>query len=159
MVKIGIQKPKGQPIARKADRFLDKLKREVNLVMRRMEHTSKTRYLTGPRPTRLGVVTGHLRRSVKGFAKKKRGMVIGYLGSYRVKYGPFHEFGFSGIQPVSAHSRTIRKVWGRPIAPKSIHIGAHMRRINYRGKPFLRPARNRHIKEIRGAISKAMRTA
>jgi phage gpG-like protein len=58
--------------------------------------TSKKEYLSGPRPEKLGVVTGRLRSSIMGRTRKSGKSVIGTIGS-RVVYAPIHEFGgFTG---------------------------------------------------------------
>ena len=57
------------------------------------ERTSKSDYLSGPRPHKLGVVTGRLRSSVKGTAEIKGSNTIGHLGT-NVVYAPAHELGY-----------------------------------------------------------------
>jgi phage gpG-like protein len=51
-----------------------------------------------------------------------------------ISYGAFHEFGFQGTVMVSAFTRRRGKS-GYPWP-----VSAHTRRINYAGRPFLRPA-------------------
>lgn len=55
-----------------------------------VSRTTKKDYLTGPRPERLGVVTGRLRSSVNVQVQKKDKEVIGVVGT-NVFYGRIHE--------------------------------------------------------------------
>lgn len=66
---------------------------------------AQTEFLQGPRPAKLGEVTGRLRNSIAHEVKMDgaRG-ITGRIGS-NVKYAAFHEFGFSGIVNVKAHTR------------------------------------------------------
>lgn len=68
------------------------------------EGVSQTKYLTGPRPEKLGVVTGLLRSSVKSGAQLGGGSGIFAIGILRagmagdsIKYAAIHEYG--GITP------------------------------------------------------------
>lgn len=67
---------------------------EMKKAMFMAEATSKRDYLSGPRPEKLGVVTGRLRSSIKGTAHLKFGNTEGRLGT-NVPYGPTHELGLT----------------------------------------------------------------
>jgi len=66
--------------------------------------TAQRQYLSGPRPTRLGVVTTRLRNSISIDVKDHGREVAGRIGS-NVVYAAYHERGFRGIQWVKAHTR------------------------------------------------------
>jgi phage gpG-like protein len=57
-----------------------------------VERTSKYNYLSGPRPEKLGVVTGRLRNSILAKVTTTRSKIIGEIGT-NVIYGRFHEEG------------------------------------------------------------------
>jgi hypothetical protein len=62
-----------------------------------VERTSKANYLTGPRPEKLGVVTGALRTAVKGTVESGTNKLSGVLGiGPHVWYGKLHEEGDGG---------------------------------------------------------------
>lgn len=83
-------------------------------------------YLSGPRPTRLDIVTRRLRDSIATQVQNTGTGVIGRIGT-NVVYAAYHEFGFHGVVNVKAHSRLGHAV------------KAHERHVDYAGKPFLRP--------------------
>lgn len=161
--------------------------------------TAGTKYLTGPRPSKLGVRTGRLRGSLSfeiigsaspGSAAPAGSSVTGRIGT-NVKYAAFHEFGFHGVENVKAFTRVTGQfnAKGQPIdtrkpiisregevlgfnrtrkqaasAQKSGfvtfgHVRAHQRRINYAGRPFLKPALLESLpiieREINAAIAKS----
>ena len=69
---------------------------------------AQNEYLGGPRPLRLGEVTGRLRRSLAEEVQVVPGRgVVGRVGT-TVPYGAFHEFGFSGTEHVRAHRRVLK---------------------------------------------------
>jgi len=65
---------------------------------------SQRDYLSGPRPTRLGVVTTRLRNSMTTRVQDTGNAIEGIIGT-NVPYAPFHEFGFHGAIQVRAHTR------------------------------------------------------
>ena len=64
------------------------LNRAADLVIKQ----SQRQYLTGPRPERLGVVTGRLRRSINKRVTVTGSRIKAEIGT-NVKYAPVHEFG------------------------------------------------------------------
>ena len=70
-------------------------------------NTAKLKYLSGPRPERLGVITGRLRNSIAAPPpiRSSRGDVVGYVGT-NVVYARIHEFG-GEIKPKNAQWLTI----------------------------------------------------
>jgi len=115
------------------------------------EGTSKENYLTGPRPQKLGVVSGRLRTSVKGRAKIKGKNVIGELGT-NVEYAPQHELGLTVTIP--AHQRRITQAFGKAITPKTINIGAH--KATFPKKPLLEPAIEDEFQTIKKFLKDAV---
>lgn len=60
----------------------------------------------------------------------------------KVPYGSVHEFGFTGVQNVSAHTRTITQAFGEPIEPTTVQVSAHRRPMSIPKRPHLRPGLN-----------------
>ncbi len=69
------------------------------------------RYLSGPRPTLLDIVTGRLRNSIATNVQALPNTIRGTIGS-NVAYAAYHEFGFHGTINVKAHSRVISQITG-----------------------------------------------
>lgn len=156
---------------------------------------SQRSYLSGPRPARLDVVTTRLRNSIATRVVDDGREITGRIGS-NVRYARFHEFGFRGLQNVSAHTRVLKilnrkgqEITGGPLSRKrgvikdragnvvgykrsmstaagllggssvSVQVRAHQRRINYAGRPFIRPALRRTEQSIARSVEAALRTA
>lgn len=131
---------------------------------------SQQEFMMGPRPGKLGEVTGRLRNSMTYKVERSKGAVRGHVGT-NVKYGAYHEFGFHGIEKVKGFPRTIGQLngAGKQIDTRRLHkdragnvilresgkraaarqkegvvfvqfVRAHDRNVNYKGRPFTRPA-------------------
>jgi phage gpG-like protein len=87
----------GPAIIKAAGRGLDI---GLRLVAREVEE----RYLMGPRPERLGVVTGRLKGSITTSVRASGAGIVGKIGT-NVPYGAYHEFGFDGPVAVKEHQR------------------------------------------------------
>ena len=122
--------------------------------MLQAEATSKTDYLSGPRPQKLDVITNRLRGSVKGKASIRKNSVAGWLGS-NVEYAAQHEYGETVRIP--SHSRTITQAFGRPITPTTFTVKAHDAKFPER--PFLQPAIEDTIPDIQTFIRDAITEA
>ena len=83
------------------------------------------------------IVTGRLRSSITG---QVSGDGFSAVVGTNVEYAPRLEMGYSGPESVKAHTRTIRKAFGRAIAPRQVQVSAFTRTANARAYPFLRPA-------------------
>lgn len=100
-------------------------------------------FLSGPRPGRLDVRTTRLRQSIAIDVKSSHRGVVGRIGS-NVRYAAFHEFGFRGQQQVRSHTRALgtrraaRLQRGGSVGIQFVR--GHTRRIEYEGRPFIRPA-------------------
>ena len=101
--------------------------------------SAKRNYLSGPRPNKLGVVTGRLRSSPAAETRLQRKDVITTIGT-NVEYAAAHELGFRGMLKVPAHTRVMNKVFGRSIPPTTVKVGGHSRKMNIKPRPFIRPA-------------------
>jgi phage gpG-like protein len=64
----------------------------VDSYIKNAEHISKRNYLSGPRPEKLGVVTGHLRSSVRGTVQDSN-IIRGILSAGPLPYAAIHELG------------------------------------------------------------------
>jgi hypothetical protein len=71
-------------------------------------------------------------------------------------YAAFQEYGFHGTESVRAHLRTITLAFGRSIAPVSVPVQAHDRRVDYAGHPFLTPTLADGADGIRAAAADAL---
>ena len=143
---------------------------------------AQTEYLSGPRPEKLGVITGRLRGGVTVEVEVTGTNVLGKMGD-NVAYAARHEFGFEGTEQVREHTRTIMELAkakgmigagfkavdsrtplyeilsngekqfvgykessrGVAAARKGTMVftqivKAHSRKVNYKGRPFIRPA-------------------
>ena len=104
-------------------------------------------FLRGPRPSRLGAITGNLRRSVRKKTTPRRDHIRLTLsaggGPAQVDYAAIHEYGFSGSVQVKQHTRST--AFGRPVAPFT--VGPYTRNMTIRPRPYLRPGRDKALKE------------
>ena len=116
------------------------------------------KYLSGPRPERLGVVSNTLRSSISdGSQVTQEGNITTITVGTNVKYAPIHEFGFHGTVEVPAHKRVIDKVFGRSVDRHSVSVKSHSRKMNIRKRPFLSPARKDVFPELVTSIEKRLR--
>lgn len=125
----------------------------------------KREYLMGPRPQRLGEVTGRLLGSITQQVATAATTVTGKIGT-NVRYALFHEVGFHGIQQVRSFNRVlslytgigvviggrdekgrIKESGGKKAAKKQKSgavgfetVKAHERHVDYAGRPFVAPA-------------------
>lgn len=86
--------------------------------MREVAGTAQRLFMSGPRPTRLGVVSGQLRRSVTQRVRQDSRDITGTVGA-NTPYAARHEFGFRGSEKVRAHNR----VKSLTVAGKKVNIG------------------------------------
>ena len=112
--------------------------------------TSKEKYLTGPRPEKLGVVTGRLRSSIRAKVEARPDRIVAKFGT-DVPYAAIHEFGGTTpprtILPRKAGVLSWVSGGKRFFASKVNHPGGKVR-----ARPFLRPAIEENIKPLEGKI-------
>jgi len=60
----------------------------------------------------------------------------------KVPYAAVHEFGYTGVQQVEAHTRRITQAFGEPIEPQTVQVSAHRRPMSIPERPHLRPGLN-----------------
>jgi len=156
---------------------------------------AQRKYLSGPRPDVLDVVTTRLRGSVTSDVQIEGGTVRGFIGS-NVSYAPYHEFGFQGNIKVRAHTRAVDNLnrvekvrvdkkgkrssglyrfdrEGKVIGYKTTllklaasrgqlgdvsleHRAEHERTVNYKGRPFVRPAVLESVNVIAAEVRKEL---
>lgn len=89
----------------------------------------------------LHVRTGNLRRNWNQImpVREDNGWKGG-IGSGRTEYAAYHEFGFQGSVQVRAHARCVSQVYGRKVSNVTAQIRAHSRNVDYKGRPYARPA-------------------
>lgn len=78
------------------------------------------------------------------------------VGSFGVRYAAIHEFGFTGVQNVPAHTRNISQAFGRPIDPRAVQVRPHVRQQNIPARPFIRPALDVQQSRVADIIAKAL---
>ena len=125
--------------------------------LRIVAQISQDEFLNGPRPQRLAMVTGRLRRSIAANARVQDGSVTGTLDT-NVPYGAFHEGGFHGSIQVREHTRKSR---GSGSAKQAGLVTVelvreHTREVDYDGRPFLAPALSKGAPIIFSEIQKAL---
>jgi Bacteriophage HK97-gp10, putative tail-component len=57
-----------------------------------------------------------------------------------IPYAAYQEYGFRGVETVRAHLRTVKQVFGRPIAAHQISVRSFSRRVDYPAHSYLRSA-------------------
>lgn len=101
--------------------------------------------------------TGNLLNSVR-FELIKDGTKSGVrVGSFGVKYAAVHEYGFKGTMMVRAHTRTITQAFGKPIKARTVSVRPHAMRANFRKRPYIKPAIQKHKTQIIEIIRLAIR--
>lgn len=64
----------------------------------------------------------------------------------------FHELGFAGTETVGEHLRTMRQVYGRPVAPFAVDVAAHSASFDYPAHSFMRAALEALTPKIEAAL-------
>lgn len=98
--------------------------------------------------------SGRLRDSLQVSPIGDFGAAINSAGE--VKYAAAQEYGFDGVETVSAHSREIRKAFGKAIDAKSIFVGEFTRRMRLPERSYLRSSLEEFEDEIASAFSEAV---
>ena len=106
--------------------FTNDLRKTLNTQMINAEKISKQEFLNGPRPTRLGVISGTLIRSVRGRVEKKGDSYVGTL-SASTPYASAHE-------------------WGAMVGKG--------RKVKLPARPYLQPALQRIIEPLKASLKK-----
>lgn len=106
------------------------LRPQMEKAVRIVQSISRRDYLSGPRPSRLGVRTGRLRGSITTSVSAGLGtrQIEGRVGT-NVVYGPIHEYG-----------GTIRAKRGRFLRFRIGRRWVAVRRVTIPPRPFLRTA-------------------
>jgi hypothetical protein len=109
--------------------------------------------------------TGVLAGSIQPLIAQNGGEIIGRVGPLggdagkALPYARKWEYGFSGTEPVRAHSRMMTQAWGRPVSPHLIQVRAHTRRLNLPARSFLRTSLEENREAITAALADAVRGA
>jgi len=104
------------------------------------------------------VDTGNLQSSIS-VSQDIRDQLVYYVGS-SVEYAAIIEFGYTGVQQVQAHRRTITQAFGEELdQPLVVSVEAHTRRVDREGDFYLtkaaQQAQQTYRKRIRDAIQRA----
>lgn len=134
-------------LPKKLERFRIGILARMDIMLRqigqRVAQRSKDDYLSGPRPDKLGTVSGDLRRSV-GYPP--RGGIFRLSGNRVVvgsnlKYASIHERGFSGSQTVKQHTRIIKEAFGKSLSFNvAVSVGSFNRKMKIKARPYLSTA-------------------
>jgi hypothetical protein len=135
----------------------------------KVQAIANERYLHGPRPGRLGVISGRLTRSLHVRTSDTPTEISASTGT-NLAYGRHWELGFHGVETVSAHVRRMasrnvhavsRDASGRlrrtPVAQGIVLVRAHSRTVRDDPRPFLGPALDDVRPEVIPTISQAVR--
>ena len=122
------------------------------------------KYLSGPRPEKLGRVTSTLARSIHASKATVSGNRITSSIGTPVVYAPLHEYGFRGIAKVEPHRRRVKsrdvrgKVDGkrRKIASGVTSVRSFERRVNIPARPFIEPGIRDRAADYGEAISRVI---
>ncbi len=106
----------------------------------------------------LKVRTNSLRGSINTTVTDSGSEISASVGT-NIRYGKVHEYGFDGTVGVRAHLRRITEAWGRPIAPRTINVGAHSRHMHMPERSFLRSALAEMAPKIAEGLNKAVEQA
>jgi phage gpG-like protein len=147
----------GQFYTRARGPLLEGLENATKVFMFKAEARSKKEFLSGPRPSKLGVVTGRLRSGVNSRVTRDGANIEAVLGN-RVKYAARWELGFTGTENVKAHGRFIKKAFGKTLAtPVLASVGAFSRKVDVKAKAFLSPAVTAELPEFENTIALTMK--
>lgn len=113
--------------------------------------TAKREYLTGPRPEKLGVRTGHLRRSIKSQTVIRGDVVEGVIGT-NVLYARIHEKG--GV--IKRRRTKVLRFRGKRVG--RIRLWWSPTRVEMPARPFLKPAIMDNLENISKLIGKEIET-
>jgi hypothetical protein len=144
-------------VAKRMDKATKELPNNLKTAAIRFGFRSVSRsikdFLSGPRPERLGVVTGRLRSSIGSQVTQAGNDIEVVIGS-KVKYARRWELGFKGTETVKTHSRFIKKAFGKTLAtPVLASIGSFTRKANSLARPFLSPAVTLELPEFERDIA------
>ena len=139
------------------------LSKELDRGLNAIISTSRYKYLLGPRPSRLGRVTGRLYASMgKSIDMWRRNKIEGEVGSgvggkFPVPYNWIHERGFKGTEHVSGHTRMQTHIFGMPTPPFPVWIPPHARKMNMPARPYIITAIFENYLPIARKLMKAIR--
>jgi hypothetical protein len=124
----------GDEVSKAAGRVKEMLARATNNFANDAVARIKRDYLTGPRPQKLGVVTGRLRSSIR-FAIDSDGKLIQVRFGTDVKYAEAHERGTAPYDIVPKKAQALRFMGreGKFVFRKRV------RHPGLKARPFLRP--------------------
>lgn len=137
-------------------RLIERVPAMLALIAQEITAIARNDYLSGPRSkTRLGVISGDLRRSIE---KGKPGNIYRLSGNTLVMgsnlpYAAAHEYGFKGSANIPSHVREVKAIYGRYRGVVRQFVSAHSRKMNLPERPYLRPALKDSIKVARSIIN------
>jgi phage gpG-like protein len=105
--------------------------------------------------------TGTLRRSITQKVEDTGDRITGIVGAdmNTARYAAAHEYGFTGTVNVREHARRITQVFGRPVTPHEIIVGAHSMRMNLPERSYLRSSLSEMEADILAGLNEAVAEA
>jgi phage gpG-like protein len=126
----------------------------------------------GPNQTdTLRIVTGRLARSLTGARTGRAapesisrvdvtGETVRLIKGTRVEYAQVHEEGFRGTVDIRPHRRTMKQGFGPDtLYPMEVVVSRHTRQIDIPARPFLGPAVEDYMQELREMAPAKLREA
>jgi phage gpG-like protein len=101
--------------------------------------------------------TGDLRASLRASVSVDNGLLARVTAA--TPYAAYQEYGFTGIESVRAATRLQAQAFGRSIAPVTVAVRAHQRRVAYPAHAYLRPALATLAPELHAALAAALQEA
>lgn len=148
----------GAAIVERLRSFPDRLRARLSVIAQRLSTDLESRVLGKLQGGVLQSRSGRLARALALDAETtEEGIAIRLsVDPAEVPYAGFQEYGFRGTETVGAHLRTIRKVFGRPVAPHQVTVRSYTRRVDYPAHSFLRSALAGMAPDIEARIKDAV---
>lgn len=137
--------------------------RILNLFGNRVVKTAKTKYLSGPRPEKLGVGTGFLRSNIRNSPAVIIGNKVAMTVGTQVKYAPIHEFGGTTQPKVTKKAR--RFFWYKfsETGDAKWRAMALTKKMNFviriKKRPFLMPSFQDNIPSLKQDLSLSVQSS
>ena len=99
-------------------------------------------------------VTARLFQSIATDQRESPLEITGVVGT-NVEYAKRLEYGFTGTERVSPHTRLIKSVFGRKLPfPMYVNVGGYSRNVDQAPRPFLRPGLADNLPAIRRILAR-----
>lgn len=131
------------------------LYRGMQKAMSLAEARVRSPYLSGKALQRR---SGRLRGSITHDVRIEGDRVVAHIGT-SVVYGRIWELGFKGPVTVKGHTRNIRQAFGKAIKPTAVQVREHVRNLDVKPRPFIRPALKESTEKMERILSDSVMAA